>query len=183
MTTPYSTGPGSNGYPAQAPQQPAVSGRSRGNALGAACRGFGITGLVVFALVILGTLVYVLIPRGEHWLELAPIAFIFMAPFFCIPVVAVNIIGLVLGFAALKQTKNRIDTVLRLLERSEAENQTDDVHRDDGDTEEWGHEDESDRSQFQPVLTPRNQHVHQRPEDDEREDNESGDPKSATRCP
>ena len=109
MTTPYSTGPGSNGYPAQAPQQPAVSGRSRGNALGAACRGFGITGLVVFALVILGTLVYVLIPRGEHWLELAPIAFIFMAPFFCIPVVAVNIIGLVLGFAALKQTKNRIE--------------------------------------------------------------------------
>lgn len=109
MTTPYSTGPGSNGYPAQAPQQPAVSGRSRGNALGAACRGFGITGLVVFALVILGTLVYVLIPRGEHWLELAPIAFIFMAPFFCIPVVVVNIIGLVLGFAALKQTKNRIE--------------------------------------------------------------------------
>lgn len=109
MTTPYSTGPGSNGYPAQAPQQPAMSGRSRGNALGAACRGFGITGLVVFALVILGTLVYVLIPRGEHWLELAPIAFIFMAPFFCIPVVAVNIIGLVLGFAALKQTKNRIE--------------------------------------------------------------------------
>lgn len=74
-------------------------------------------------------------------------------------------------------------TVLRLLERSEAENQTDDVHRDDGDTEEWGHEDESDRSQFQPVLTPRNQHVHQRPEDDERKDNKSGDPKSATRCP
>ena len=109
MTTPYSTGPGSNGYPAQAPQQPGVPGRSRGKALGAACRGFGITGLVVFALVILGTLVYVLIPRGEHWLELAPIAFIFMAPFFCIPVVAVNIIGLVLGFAALKQTKNRIE--------------------------------------------------------------------------
>lgn len=109
MTTPYSTGPGLSGYPAQAPQQPAMSGRSRGNALGAACRGFGITGLVVFALVILGTLVYVLIPRGEHWLELAPIAFIFMAPFFCIPVVAVNIIGLVLGFAALKQTKNRIE--------------------------------------------------------------------------
>lgn len=109
MTTPYSTGPVSKGYPAQAPQQPAVSGRSRGNALGAACRGFGVTGLVVFALVILGTLVYVLIPRGEHWLELAPIAFIFMAPFFCIPVVAVNIIGLVLGFVALKQTKNRYE--------------------------------------------------------------------------
>ena len=108
MTTPYSTGPGLSGYPAQDPQ-PGVPGRSRGKALGAACRGFGITGLVVFALVILGTLVYVLIPRGEHWLELAPIAFIFMAPFFCIPVVAVNIIGLVLGFAALKQTKNRIE--------------------------------------------------------------------------
>lgn len=106
MTTPYSTGPGTNGYPAQAPQQPSVPGRSRGNALGAACRGFGITGLVVFALVILGTLVYVLIPRGEHWLDLAPIAFIFTAGFFSIPVVVVNIIGLVLGFVALKQTKN-----------------------------------------------------------------------------
>ena len=106
MTTPYSTGPGTNGYPAQAPQQPSVPGRSRGNALGAACRGFGITGLVVFALVILGTLVYVLIPRGEHWLDLAPIGFIFVAGFCSIPVVAVNIIGLVLGFVALKQTKN-----------------------------------------------------------------------------
>lgn len=106
MTTPYSTGPGTNGYPAQAPQQPSVPGSSRGNALGAACRGFGITGLVVFALVILGTLVYVLIPRGEHWLDLAPIGFIFVAGFFSIPVVAVNIIGLVLGFVALKQTKN-----------------------------------------------------------------------------
>ena len=72
MTTPYSTGPGPNGYPARAPQQPAVPGSSRGKALGAACRGFGITGLVVFALVILGTLVYVLIPRGEHGLDLAP---------------------------------------------------------------------------------------------------------------
>lgn len=106
MTTPYSTGPGLNGYPAQVPQQPSVPGRSRGNALGAACRGFGITGLVVFALVILGTLVYVLIPRGEHGLDLAPIAFIFTAGFFSIPVIAVNIIGLVLGFVALKQTKN-----------------------------------------------------------------------------
>ena len=106
MTTPYSTGPGLNGYPAQAPQQPAAPGSSRGKALGAACRGFGITGLVVFALVILGTLVYVLIPRGEHGLALAPIAFIFMAGFFSIPVVVVNIIGLVLGIIALQKTKN-----------------------------------------------------------------------------
>ena len=106
MTTPYSNGPGPNGYPARAPQQPAVPGSSRGKALGAACRGFGITGLVVFALVILGTLVYVLIPRGEHALDLAPVAFIIMAGFFSIPVVVVNIIGLVLGIIALKQTKN-----------------------------------------------------------------------------
>lgn len=106
MTTPYPTGPCSNGYPAQAPQQLGVPGSSRGKALGAACRGFGITGLVVFALVIVGTLVYVLIPRGEHGLDLAPIAFIFTAGFFSIPVIAVNIIGLVLGFVALKQTKN-----------------------------------------------------------------------------
>ena len=57
-------------------------------------------------MVILGTLVYVLIPRGEHGLDLAPVAFIFMAGFFSIPVVVVNIIGLVLGTIALKQTKN-----------------------------------------------------------------------------
>ena len=106
MTAPYSNGPGPHVFPGQDPQQLAVPGRSRGKALGAACRGFGITGLVVFALVIFGTLVYVLIPRGEHGLDLAPIAFIFVAGFFSIPVIAVNIIGLVLGFVALKQTKN-----------------------------------------------------------------------------
>jgi hypothetical protein len=109
VTTPYSTGPGLNGYPAQVPQQSGVPARSRGKALGAACRGFGITGHVIFALVILGTLVNVLIPSGEHWLDLAPISFIFVAEFFSIPVVAVNIIGLVLGFVALKQMKNRYE--------------------------------------------------------------------------
>ena len=106
MTAPYSNGPGPHVFPVQDPQQLAVPGRSRGKALGAACRGFGITGLVVFALVIFGTLVYVLIPRGEHGLDLAPIAFIFMAGFFSIPVVVVNIIGLVLGIIALQKTKN-----------------------------------------------------------------------------
>ncbi len=106
MTAPYLNGPGSHVSPSQDPRQLAVPGRSRGKALGAACRGFGITGLIVFAVVILGTLVYVLIPRGEHGLDLAPIAFIFMAGFFSIPVVVVNIIGLVLGTIALKRTKN-----------------------------------------------------------------------------
>ena len=106
MTAPYSNGPGPHVFPGQDLQQLAVPGRSRGKALGAACRGFGITGLVVFALVIFGTLVYVLIPRGEHGLDLAPIAFIFMAGFFSIPVVVVNIIGLVLGIIALQKTKN-----------------------------------------------------------------------------
>ena len=109
MTAPYSNGPGPHVFPGQDPQQLAVPGRSRGKALGAACRGFGITGLVVFALVILGTLVYVLIPRGEHGLDLAPIAFIFMAGFFSIPVVVVNIIGLVLGIIALQKTKNHTE--------------------------------------------------------------------------
>lgn len=106
MTAPYLNGPGPHVSPSQDPPQLAVPERSRGKALGAACRGFGITGLVVFAVVILGTLVYVLIPRGEHGLDLAPVAFIFMAGFFSIPVVVVNIIGLVLGTIALKQTKN-----------------------------------------------------------------------------
>ena len=109
MTAPYSNGPGPHVFPGQDPQQLAVPGRSRGQALGAACRGFGITGLVIFALVILGTLVNVLIPSGEHWLDLAPISFIFVAEFFSIPVVVVNIIGLVLGFVALKQMKNRYE--------------------------------------------------------------------------
>lgn len=76
-----------------------------------------------------------------------------------------------------------LGAVLRLFERNEAEHQTDNVHRDDGDGEESGHEDEADRSQVQPVFTPRNQHVYQRPEDDQREDDKSGDPESATRCP
>ncbi len=106
MTAPYLNGPGPHVFPGQDPRQLAVPGGSRGKALGAACRGFGITGLVVFALVIFGTLVYVLIPRGEHGLDLAPIAFIFMAGFFSIPVVVVNIIGLVLGIIALQKTKN-----------------------------------------------------------------------------
>ena len=99
MTAPYLNGPGPHVSPSQDPRQLAVPGRSRGKALGAACRGFGITGLVVFALVIFGT-------RGEHALDLAPVAFIFMAGFFSIPVVVVNIIGLVLGFIALQKTKN-----------------------------------------------------------------------------
>ena len=59
-----------------------------------------------------------------------------------------------------------LDTVLCLLERNDAENKTDNVHCDNGDAEEWGDEDEANRSQFQRVLTPRNQHVHRRPEDD-----------------
>ena len=109
MTAPYSNGPGPHVFPGQDPQQLAVPGRSRGKALGAACRGFGITGLVVFALVIFGTLVYVLIPRGEHGLDLAPIAFIFMAGFFSIPVVVVNIIGLIVGFVALAQAEDPAD--------------------------------------------------------------------------
>ena len=109
MTAPYSNGPGPHVFPGQDPQQLAVPGRSRGKALGAACRGFGITGLVVFALVIFGTLVYVLIPRGEHGLDLAPIAFIFMAGFGSVPVVLVNIIGLIIGFVALAQVEDPAD--------------------------------------------------------------------------
>ena len=95
MTAPYSNGPGPHVFPGQDPQQLAVPGRSRGKALGAACRGFGITGLVVFALVIFGTLVYVLIPRGEHGLDLAPIAFIFMAGFFSMNAAPLTVVGLV----------------------------------------------------------------------------------------
>ena len=86
--------------------KPAVPGRRRGMMLGGVCRGFGITGLVVFALVVVGTLVYVMIPTDEYSRGLAPLAFIFMAGFFSIPVVVVNIIGLVLGIIALQKTKN-----------------------------------------------------------------------------
>ena len=86
--------------------QPAVSGRRRGMTLGGVCRGFGITGLVVFALVVVGTLVYVMIPADDYSRGLAPLAFIIVAGFGSIPVVVVNIIGLVLGIIALQKTKN-----------------------------------------------------------------------------
>lgn len=89
--------------------QPAVPGRRRGMTLGGVCRGFGITGLVVFALVVVGTLVYVMIPTDDYSRGLAPLAFIFMAGFGSIPVVAVNIIGLIVGFVALAQVEDPAD--------------------------------------------------------------------------
>ena len=89
--------------------QPAVPGRRRGMTLGGVCRGFGITGLVVFALVVVGTLVYVMIPTDEYSRGLAPLAFIFMAGFGSVPVVLVNIIGLIIGFVALAQVEDPAD--------------------------------------------------------------------------
>ena len=77
--------------------------------LGGVCRGFGITGLVVFALVVVGTLVYVMIPTDEYSRGLAPLAFIFMAGFGSVPVVLVNIIGLIIGFVALAQVEDPAD--------------------------------------------------------------------------
>lgn len=89
--------------------KPAVPGRCRGMMLGGVCRGFGITGLVVFALVVVGTLVYVMIPTDEYSRGLAPLAFIFMAGFGSVPVVLVNIIGLIIGFVALAQVEDPAD--------------------------------------------------------------------------
>lgn len=89
--------------------KPAVPGRRRGMMLGGVCRGFGITGLVVFVLVVVGTLVYVMIPTDEYSRGLAPLAFIFMAGFGSVPVVVVNIIGLVVGFVALAQVEDPAD--------------------------------------------------------------------------
>ena len=89
--------------------KPAVPGRRRGMTLGGVCRGFGITGLVVFALVVVGTLVYVMIPTDEYSRGLAPLAFIFMAGFGSVPVVLVNIIGLIIGFVALAQVEDPAD--------------------------------------------------------------------------
>ena len=89
--------------------QPAVPGRRRGMMLGGVCRGFGITGLVVFALVVVGTLVYVMIPADDYSRGLAPLAFIIVAGFGSIPVVVVNIIGLIVGFVALAQAEDPAD--------------------------------------------------------------------------
>lgn len=89
--------------------QPAVPGQRRGMMLGGVCRGFGITGLVVFVLVVVGTLVYVMIPADDYSRGLAPLAFIFMAGFGSIPVVVVNIIGLFVGFVALAQAEDPAD--------------------------------------------------------------------------
>ena len=100
--------------------QPAVPGRRRGMTLGGVCRGFGITGLVVFALVVVGTLVYVMIPTDDYSRGLAPLAFIFMAGFGSIPVVAVNIIGLIMdrslpaSSASLRWHRWRIPPIARM---------------------------------------------------------------------
>ncbi len=94
MTTPSPTGPGLNGYPAQA-QQPGVPG-SAGSLWGQVST--GITGLLSLRSSS-STLVYVPDPEGEHRLTRL-ISFIFGRPSS-----RGEHIGLALGFVALKQNE------------------------------------------------------------------------------
>ena len=48
-------------------------------------------------------------PPDEYSRGLAPLAFIFMAGFGSVPVVLVNIIGLIIGFVALAQVEDPAD--------------------------------------------------------------------------
>lgn len=70
-----------------------------------------------------------------------------------------------------------IGGILHLCERNEADNEPDDVHQDDGDGTKTGHEDEGKRGQPPRVLIRRNHHIHERPDDDQRKDDKSSDPK------
>ena len=117
MTTPYLNGPEPNSYPGQAPQPPAVHytqapqpapfGQNSGKKPGKASFGCGVAGLVVFGgVIVIGLLAWVggAMSSGDSvGRGLAPLAFIFIVGLGSIPVGLINLIGAVLGFAAMNQ--------------------------------------------------------------------------------
>ena len=117
MTTPYPNYPEPNSYLGQVPQPPAVNygqapqaapfGQNPRKSPGKASFGCGVAGLVVFGgVIVIGLLVWVgsamnsgdSVGRG-----LAPLAFIFIVGLGSIPVGLINLIGVILGFAAMIQ--------------------------------------------------------------------------------
>lgn len=117
MTTPYPNGTEPSSYPGQVPQPPAVHygqapqpapfGRNPGKSPGKASFGCGVAGLVVFGVVIVIGLVAsvgaAMTSTDSLERALAPLAFIFIVGLGSIPVGLINLIGAVLGFAAMNQ--------------------------------------------------------------------------------
>lgn len=117
MTTPYPNYPEPNLYLGQVPQPPAVNYGQAPQAApftqnprkspGKAAFGWGVAGLVVFgAVIVIGLLAWVgaaMNSRDSLERALAPLAFIFIVGLGSIPVGLINLIGVILGFAAMNQ--------------------------------------------------------------------------------
>lgn len=119
MTTPYLNGPEPNSYPGQAPQPPAVHytqapqpapfGQNSGKRPGKASFGCGVAGLVVFGVVIVIGLVAsvgaAMTSTDSLERALAPLGFVFIVGLGSIPVGLINLIGAILGVAAMDQVR------------------------------------------------------------------------------
>lgn len=119
MTTPYPNYPEPNSYPGQVPQppaanynqvpQPAPYGQNPGKSPGKASFGCGVAGLVVFGVVIVIGLVawvrFAMTSTDSLERALAPLGFIFIVGLGSIPVGLINLIGAILGVAAMDQVR------------------------------------------------------------------------------
>ena len=130
MTTPYPNGTEPSSYPgqvlqppaanySQAPQPPAVHdsqtpqpapfGQNPGKSPGKASFGCGVAGLVVFGVVIVIGLVawvgFAMTSTDSLERALAPLGFIFIVGLGSIPVGLINLIGAILGVAAMNQVR------------------------------------------------------------------------------
>ena len=130
MTTPYPNYPEPNSYPGQVPQspaaiysqvpqppavhdsqapQPAPFGQNPGKSPGKASFGCGVAGLVLFGVVIVIGLVawvgFAMTSTDSLERALAPLGFIFIVGLGSIPVGLINLIGAILGVAAMNQVR------------------------------------------------------------------------------
>lgn len=130
MTTPYPNGTEPNSYPGQVPQppaanysqvpqppavhdsqapQPAPFGQNPGKSPGKASFGCGVAGLVVFGVVIVIGLVawvrFAMTSTDSLERALAPLGFVFIVGLGSIPVGLINLIGAILGVAAMDQVR------------------------------------------------------------------------------
>lgn len=130
MTTPYPNGTEPNSYPGQVPQppaanysqvpqppavhdsqapQPAPFGQNPGKSPGKASFGCGVAGLVLFGVVIVIGLVawvgFAMTSTDSLERALAPLGFIFIVGLGSIPVGLINLIGAILGVAAMNQVR------------------------------------------------------------------------------
>lgn len=130
MTTPYPNGTEPNSYPGQVPQSPAANysqvpqppavhdsqvpqpapyGQNPGKSPGKASFGCGVAGLVVFGVVIVIGLVawvrFAMTSTDSLERALAPLGFVFIVGLGSIPVGLINLIGAILGVAAMDQVR------------------------------------------------------------------------------